>query len=130
MSEIQKIADAWIEMWTHDVDDPKREKFSWVDDFEYEATHEKPETGIELILEILRRNPGTEIIEVLAAGPLEDLLAYHGEAIIDRVEVEARTNGAFASLLGGVWQNAMPDSVWERIMGVWDRSDWDGNPRA
>ena len=67
--------------------------------------------------------------ENLSAGPLEDLLVYHGHEVIDRVESEARSNPKFASLLGGVWKNAMADDIWRRIQGVWDRRDWDGITR-
>ena len=67
---------------------------------------------------------------MLSAGPLEDLLAYHGHLIIDRVEAEARRKPLFAKLLGGVWQNIMPDDIWTRVQAVWDRRGWDGIPEA
>lgn len=128
--EIEKIAKAWIEMWSYEVNAPERDNYEWVEDFEYEATHEKPENGLKMILEILAHNPNDRVIEVLAAGPLEDLLAYHGETIIEKIEEEAESNKSFANLLGGVWQNMMPNHIWERIQKVWDRSDWDGKPKA
>ena len=124
---INEVAEAWIEMWSYEVNDPERNKFNWVYDFEYEATHEQPETGLKLILLILEKNHSSHILEVLSAGPLEDLLAYHGEQIIESIETEAKKNKLFAGLLGGVWQNTMPDHIWERVKKVWDRSDWDGN---
>ena len=124
---INEVAEAWVEMWSYEVNDPERVKFGWVEDFEYEATHEKPEIGLELILAALEKTQSSHILEVLSAGPLEDLLVYHGERIIEKVEIEARKNKRFASLLGGVWQNAMPDHIWDRIRKVWDRSGWDGN---
>jgi hypothetical protein len=52
---------------------------------------------------------------VLAAGPLEDLLAYHGSEFIDRVETEARRNPRFRDLLGGVWRNTITDDIWARV---------------
>ena len=124
---ISEVAQAWIEMWSYEVNDPERDKFDWVVDFEYEVTHEKPELGLRLILEVLEKDKSNHILEVLSAGPLEDLLAYHGEKIIEVIENEARRNKQFAKLLGGVWQNAMPNHVWERVQKVWDRSGWDGN---
>ena len=66
-------------------------------------------------------------IEVLAAGPLEQVLANHGEAIIDRVELLARIEPQFSSLLGGVWQNNMSEEVWIRVKKSSNRSGWDGN---
>ena len=64
----------------------------------------------------------------LSAGPIENLLALHGEKFIDRVGAEARTDPTFAKVLGGVWKNRMSDSVWERLQSVWDRRGWDGVP--
>ena len=55
---------------------------------------------------------------LLAGGPLETLLAWHGQAFIDRVEYEARNNDAFRQLLGGVWRQDMPDDIWDRITQV------------
>ncbi len=113
-------------MWAYAHDDPAREKFTWVDDFEYEATYENPEVGFELVLNILRRKPTIEIIEVLAAGPLEQLLSNHGELVIEWVEKEAKSNKEFAGLLGGVWQNAMSEDIWNRVQSLWDRREWAG----
>jgi hypothetical protein len=82
-------------------------------------THERPEDGRAFILEVLASDNSTPVVESLSAGPLEDLLTYHGATLIDRVEAEARRNPKFASLLGGVWKNAMSDDTWRRVQGVW-----------
>jgi hypothetical protein len=50
-----------------------------------------------------------------AAGPLEDLLAKHGAAFIDAVELEARGDRRFFWTLGCVWQNSMTDEIWMRV---------------
>jgi hypothetical protein len=75
-----------------------------------------------------KKYKSVEIEEVLSAGPLEDLLAKHGPAYIDRIKSMARSNSEFARLLGGVWQNRMPQDIWERVHKVWDRRGWDGIP--
>ncbi len=67
------------------------------------------------ILEILSRNPPDKVIEVLAAGPLEDLIKSHGPEVIERVEAESRRNPAFRDLLGGVWRSSTPD-IWARVV--------------
>jgi hypothetical protein len=66
---------------------------------------EDPELCYKVILQALRivpADPGNSIFQALAACPLEDLLAAHGAAMIERVEVEARRNPEFNLLLGGV----------------------------
>ena len=88
---------------------------------------DEPEEAWPVILEILRRNQSTEILELLSAGPVEDLLARHGDAFIGRVEHEAKIDEDFAVLLGGVWQNTMSDEIYARVQRVWNRKGWDGN---
>lgn len=51
----------------------------------------------------------------LAAGPLEDLLAKHGPAFIDRIEKTASNSGDFRELLVGVWRNGIAYPVWQRM---------------
>ncbi len=116
--EINEVAMGWVERWAYEVDDPKRDEFEWVDEFEYVATHEIPEVGLKLILAILTLEPSSHLIKVLAAGPLEDLLANHGEKIIEKVESEAKTNSKFALLLSGVWKNSIPDKIWGRVQNI------------
>jgi hypothetical protein len=80
-----------------------------------DALYYKPEIAWEAILEILVRNPSDEDLSLLAAGPLEDLIASHGAQFIDRVEQQALVNPKFADLLGGVWQQGMPAEIWSRV---------------
>jgi hypothetical protein len=81
----------------------------------YDVVHDAPEVAWSAILEILQRELTEDQLAVLAAGPLEDLLAVHGPAFIERVEREANRNPRFNQLLGGVWQNEMKSEIWERI---------------
>ncbi|HEX8325112.1 MAG TPA: hypothetical protein VF595_14505 [Tepidisphaeraceae bacterium] len=83
-----------------------------------------------LILSVLAEDQSIPVVQILSAGPLEDLLSDHGTCVIDRVESEARKNPAFASLLGGVWQSSMSQPIWERVQAVRDRRGWDGVPAA
>ena len=53
----------------------------------------------------------------LAAGPLEDLIHYHGPEIIAEMEVRSRCNPEFRHLLGGVWESGTPE-IWTRIQNV------------
>jgi hypothetical protein len=87
---------------------------------------EHPDDAWRFILEVLHLDRNGEVVDVLAAGQLEDLLSSHGPAFIERVETEARTDPRFATLLGGVWKSKMTDDVWTRVVAIWDRRGWDG----
>jgi hypothetical protein len=75
---------------------------------------EQAEQAWLAILEVLSRSPSQEVIGILAAGPLEDLVEDWGIEFVDRIEHEARRNSAFRYLLGGVWQSSTLE-VWSRI---------------
>jgi|ERR1700674_945077 len=97
----------------------------WASDAILDLTYENPEALWDFILEVLQRDPPTEVIAVLAAGPLENCLAKCGTKVIARVEDRAHSDPRFRSLLGGVWRNTMLEKVWARVQACWDRSEWD-----
>jgi hypothetical protein len=67
------------------------------------------------VLAVLAKSPPQEVLANLAAGPLEDLIAYDGDKFIERIELHARRDPAFRHLLGGVWQNRAAPNVWSRV---------------
>lgn len=79
------------------------------------GTDVSPEDCWKAILEVLARDPPKEVIGILAAGALEDLIASHGAEFIERIESESRRNPAFRHLLGGVWKNSSTPDVWARV---------------
>ncbi len=81
----------------------------------YDVVRDKPEIAWPAMLRILEHELTEDQTAVLAAGPLEDLLAVHGSQFIERVEHEAQRNPRFNHLLGGVWQNEMAREIWERV---------------
>jgi hypothetical protein len=125
--DLAQLADAWIRYWRLPEESPEREALFWATEREWELLREDPDSAWFLVLEVLRRDSSDQIIEVLSAGPLEDLLARHGPYVIARVEAEAKSSPEFASLLGGVWRNTMSQEIWDRVQAVWDRKGWDGN---
>ena len=63
-----------------------------------ELAHNEPDTTWLLILELIRQPLGDDAFGCLAAGPLKNLIEYHGPVVIERVEDEARSNPAFQSV--------------------------------
>jgi len=96
--------------------DAKHESPQWwaIERFMNLHDREQAEHAWLAILEVLSRSPNQDVVGVLAAGPLEDLVEEWGPEFIDRVELEARRNPAFRYLLGGVWQSST-NEVWSRI---------------
>jgi hypothetical protein len=82
-----------------------------------EAVHNNPELAWSVILELAGLVKSQTAIGCLAAGPLEDIIRYHGVEFVDRIEIEAKRNASFRYLLGGVWPSEDPD-VWSRVEAV------------
>jgi hypothetical protein len=76
----------------------------------------------QLMLAIHSRNQSEEVRRVLSAGPLEDLLAYHGTEFIEVIEQQANHDPGFGSLLGGVYRRSMSDGLWRRVNEIANRS--------
>jgi uncharacterized protein DUF6869 len=113
----KEYADAWIAYWRHHE---STGKFPDSDDASdvWDLACDSPTQAFDVILEILRQiehQPESELFQVLAAGPVEDVLGYNGEAVIEKVESAAARDPSFKLLLGGVWKNRMPHDIWERV---------------
>ncbi|MGU9980384.1 DUF6869 domain-containing protein [Phreatobacter sp. HK31-P] len=96
---------------------------------------EAPDLTWETILLVVRAYPEADfyceapteaqaVCGSLAAGPVEDLLSFHGPDFIDRFEREARSDRRMAWVLGGAWQFQMTDEIWNRVRRAADYSYW------
>ncbi|MBA2960521.1 MULTISPECIES: DUF6869 domain-containing protein [Ramlibacter] len=69
------------------------------------------------ILAVLCVTADPDVLGVLAAGPLEDLIERAGTDLADRIVWQAWTDPAFRRLLDGAWECGRPE-VWTRIAAV------------
>lgn len=123
---VDYLMQCWARGWSSDP--VEKAEYGWACMEPVDDARDNPERAWQCILFALDSPQCSEHFAVLAAGPLEDLLSFHGVAFIDRVETLARRSPQFASLLGGVWQFQMTDEIWHRVRQVWDRRGWDGIP--
>lgn len=123
--ESRLLVETWI-AHCHAADESKEsgETF-WAMSRVIDMAMDEPAACWQFILDVLDRDFADEVQELLAAGPMESLLSWHGAAYIDCVEEEASRNAKLRSLLGGVWQCSMPDEIWARVCAIADRSGWD-----
>ena len=114
--------DDWAKAYIAAQQDPKRLKNNhplwWAIDRFFGVLDKDARAAAEnawkAILRVLELDPPAEVLGVLAAGPLENLIDVHGAAFIDRIEVEARRNPQFRALLNGIWQSST-DAIWSRV---------------
>lgn len=111
-----EVATRWIEKWKVDVSEHTGESDGY--DLDYEVPFRHPRLCLDAILLILARipsDPADRHFQVLAAGPLENLLERHGAGMIDEIDVLARRSPSFRRLLNGVWTSRMDSAVVERL---------------
>jgi len=83
--DIEAIAIDWIEAQKYDIDDQRYSGYCWAVDEVLELTCDRPDTLWEVILLILSRDQSEKTVRSIGAGPLEDLLIYHGRSYVDKV---------------------------------------------
>ncbi|MET0183597.1 MAG: DUF6869 domain-containing protein [Caulobacterales bacterium] len=83
-----------------------------------------PRAMLAAIVALLDEQLEQDVIAPLAAGPLEDLLGAHGDALIEEVEKLSKEHPPFRHALGGLWQNNMSDAVWERVLSAGPDQRW------
>jgi hypothetical protein len=74
-----------------------------------------PDLACDALLATLPLCATPDEVSLLAAGPVEDLLALHGAQVIGRIETAARSSARMRFLLSGVWQRDMPALLWARV---------------
>lgn len=117
--ELNKIADAWIAGSEAERETPEYKRNWWaLEQVMNWSLDKEPEKLWQFVLTAYKRNFSDRVLSVLAAGPLEDLLARHGADYIEQVERLAETDEKFNLLLGGVWRNSITDEVWNRVQAV------------
>jgi hypothetical protein len=114
---LQALANGWLEYQRArevGTEPPRDELFSFVVGVD-ELVRYHPDAAWLVIQLIFCETRNDVERACLAAGPLEDLLAKHGDAFIDRIEKAAQESGSFRELLVGVWRSVIPQPIWERL---------------
>ena len=117
--DLNQIVSAWIAATDAECGSPEHESSWWAIEQVMDWSLEREGEHLwRFITAAYRRNLSDNALSVLAAGPLEDLLAKQGPDFIERVEELARRDPQFNYLLGGVWRNTMTDETWQRVQAV------------
>lgn len=119
------LVEDWIRFTLADRKSSESEENFYAFKVVCDLLEDDPETVWKFILAVLEVNRSATILENLSAGPLEALLKKHA-LMIQRVYEQAKSDPAFAKLLGGVWKGSMSDEVWNVVRRIWNRRGWDG----
>ena len=116
-----ELVNAWIIAEDAVKGSTEKEDNSWATYILIHLAIDEPEETWEIILRIHNENISENVRGMLAAGPLEDLLVYHGEDFIERVRELATNDPLFKETLGGVWLDENDNPICEefyKIAGV------------
>lgn len=119
-----EIAEEWIQKWSA-PDVPAIGPGTGESVLDWELPREQPDLCLSAILEVLNRIEGStsnQLLSVLAAGPLEDLLNYNGDTVVVEIDILARKSPEFRLLLNGVWDSDIKPSIIARL------AKYRGNP--
>ena len=112
-----EIAEGWIRAWSG-TEPPAVGPSVSASRLDWELPREDPELCLESTIKVLGRIDGSSpnrLLAVLAAGPLEDLLAENGGVVVEQVEVLARRSPEFRFLLNGVWDSTIKPEVLSKL---------------
>ncbi len=112
------LINAWVIAQKAGGDSPLFEKNWWAVEQFLNLPRENPELIWELILKIIEKETDKDLLGMLAAGPIEDLMCEYGEEIIDRVEKEAQSSSLFKNCIQGVWLDSKDTLVWKRFYQI------------
>ena len=106
-AQVEEWAETYIEAQLLPQQELTAEHPLWwaVDRFMSVTEFEQAEDAWMAILEVLNRTNSDEVLGVLAAGPLEELIVYWGREFIERIEARAVEDPRFRHLLRGVWES-------------------------
>lgn len=79
---------------------------------------EQPERAWQFILAVIVRKPPPQVLAILSALLLEDLLTAHGPQFIGRAAHQAAVCGVFKKLLGAVWLDSEDTPVWREVYAI------------
>ena len=98
--------------------DPAKE-ISWAYTCLDDIQMNNPELAFRIILMMIGMLTSPWQAGMLAAGPLEDLIANQGHLFIDRIEKLAKQSQRFRYVLSGVWPQGRSDTPeWKRIAAL------------
>ena len=109
------------EMFLREYDDAQKSRQTSRQAILYVDTlvNNDPKKALELLATIIDCCKNNKELAYVAAGPLENLLVYHGYAIIDKIKEKADCSEKFQLALSGVWLDEDEDTIffcWLELM--------------
>ncbi len=101
--KIGQTAEAWIAMHIAGTNSPIYENNFWAFEQLDNLIHNNPQMALKVIIKAIEINSSELILSNLGAGPIEDLMCYKGNEVINLIKDEAKRNASFKKALASTW---------------------------
>jgi hypothetical protein len=132
MESLPDLIDAWWQYQRLTTGTrPERlaaDDWSWAWEEVTAMINDKDERVVEFLVSLAESAQSPEDLQIVGAGPIEDLLSEHGKwlattegsAMLDQLADNSRTSKKFRQALGSVWHESgeIPLGVRERLIGL------------
>ena len=124
MEEIESLVKSWVALHKAEHGSDDYQSNFWAFDSLIKLLFDDPNAGVDCIIEILNYDSSIVISENIAAGPLEDLLSFHGIDAVEILEKKIEKSPRLSATLGGVWQNSISNEVWSKFETIRSKKKW------
>jgi hypothetical protein len=95
------------------------ESYFWAFESINDLIGSDPERLWRITVKMIKKTTDESALAYIAAGPLEDLLAYHGDVFIERIEMLARQDPHFCVALTSVYgQTRFKREIYLRVQSA------------
>ncbi len=112
---LRELATAWVA--SQEIEG-ERSDSEWLPIFAVQDLDSDPESLWEFVMLAEPMCRSVTALEMLGAGPLEDLIQSAGADYIDRIEAKAGSSARFSGLLRHVWVPASTDPLTQRYLAL------------
>jgi hypothetical protein len=111
--------DLLISEWLRYAESGK-EDGSWAYEVLADLIDEDPALAWAIVLELVHRASPGGVFDLVAAGPLEDLVAWHGREVIDLIEPRVGDDEPLRRALSGIWvgRDTLDPKTLERLRNL------------
>lgn len=106
--EHRALAASWLMMQRH----------RWAGEALHRQIKEAPHDAWLTLLCIVDAAADAAMLETIGAGPLEDLVRAHADALVASIEHEAQSNAKLRVALGHVWVRRGPGETVRRLLAL------------
>ena len=111
--------DLLISEWLRYAESGKEDGF-WAYEALADLIDEDPALAWAIILELVHRASPGGVFDLVAAGPLEDLVAWHGREVIELIEPRVGDDEPLRRALSGIWvgRDTLDPKTLERLRNL------------